>query len=100
MTLVFVVEEATKSHQSDNHGNVRDVQKHFSTETINQNCGDESCNEVDNTDDNRAKILIDCAASVFEDRYGVENDGINTRQLLEEHQAERYKKGLQVASFE
>lgn len=98
--VVFHVEEPTERHQRDDHGNVRDVQEHLSAEAIDQQGGDEGRDKVHHTDDDRAEVLVDGGAGVLEDLYGVEDDGVDTGQLLEEHQAERDQQRLEVGLFE
>lgn len=97
---VLVVEEGSKCHQCDDHRYAGNVKQNLSAESINQNGRDESGNEVDHADNDRAQVLVDGAAGVFEDGHGVENDGVDTRQLLEEHQAQRDGQRLQIAAFQ
>lgn len=100
MSVVLVVEERAERHECDNHGNIRNIEKLLSAKSIDQNGCNEGGDEVHNANNDCAKVFVDGAASVFEDGHGVENNSVDTRELLEKHQAQGNHEWLQVATLQ
>ncbi|CAL7946700.1 unnamed protein product [Xylocopa violacea] len=120
------VEERTEREQGQTHRHTAYVKQHLSTQFVDHRRRDERRDKVNDTHDDGGNVLVDAASSVLKhtsrndvlfarlERYqryeqslcylknldGIEYDRVDSRQLLEEHQAERDQKRFQMTLLE
>ena len=82
------VEVDTQDEGRDEHGEAGDEQEYAPAESVNDERAQEDGHHLDDTDDDGRDVGRYALAGALEYRAGVEDDGVDTAELLEEHEAE------------
>lgn len=85
--------EDSDNGQTDSHNDTALQQQDPATRLLNQQRGAEGHQDLDDSDDDRAQGRVHRAAGRLKDSHCVEDDGVDSGNLLEHHEAEADDQG-------
>lgn len=94
------IKESSECHERQHNQHARHIKEELSSQAVDQHVGEEGGEEVHHADDDGWQVVVDGGTWHLEDRHGVEDDSIDARQLLEEHEPHGQQEGLGILAFE